>query len=294
MSQPTIGIIGGSGLYNMKDLTDIEEVKVDTPFGPPSDNYILGTLAKRRVVFLPRHGRGHRLLPSEINYRANLYGFKKLGVKQILSVSAVGSLKQEHRPLDIILPDQFVDRTAGRASTFFGDGVVGHIAFGDPVCSCLVDFIQKGADNAGVSVKQGGAYLCMEGPAFSTRAESNLYRSWNMDIIGMTNIQEAKLAREAELCYATLALVTDYDCWHHEEKPVTVEMIVENLTRNNENAQKILKETVKLLPEDRDCSCHHALKDAIITHPDSIPPATRERLSLLIGRYLAARERANS
>ena len=290
MNQIPLGIIGGSGLYNMKELSDIEEIKVDTPFGAPSDNYIVGTLAKHRVAFLPRHGRGHRFSPSEINYRANIYGFKKLGVGQILSVSAVGSLKEEHQPLDIILPDQFVDRTTRRVSTFFGDGIVAHIGFGDPVCHSLAGFVWQGAENAGIPVKTGGTYLCMEGPAFSTRAESNLYRKWGLDIIGMTNLQEAKLAREAEICYVTIALVTDYDCWHESEEEVSVDIIIANLTRNNENAQKILKETLKLLPEERDCACRHALQNAIITQPDAIPPETREKLALLVGKYLPGKE----
>lgn len=291
MNRISIGIIGGSGLYGMKELSDIEEIKIETPFGPPSDNYIVGTLAKKRVVFLPRHGRGHRYLPSDINYRANIYGFKKLGIRQIVSVSAVGSLKQEHKPLEILLPDQFVDRTSRRISTFFGDGVVAHIGFGDPVCRQLLGFVWQGAENAGIAVKTGGTYLCMEGPAFSTRAESNLYRSWGMDVIGMTNIQEAKLAREAEICYATIALVTDYDCWHESETPVTIEMVIENLTRNNENAQKILKETLKILPEDRLCACHNALQNAIITQPELIPAATREKLALIIGPHLPNKDK---
>jgi len=290
MNQIPIGIIGGSGLYNMKELTNVEEIKVETPFGPPSDNYIVGTLAKHRVAFLPRHGRGHRFMPSEINYRANIYGFKKLGARQIFSVSAVGSLKDEHKPLDIVLPNQFVDRTTRRVSTFFGDGIVAHIGFGDPVCHDLAGFVWQGAENAGIPVKSGGVYLCMEGPAFSTRAESNLYRSWGLDIIGMTNLQEAKLSREAEICYVTIALVTDYDCWHAAEEEVSVEMIIANLTRNNENAQKILKETLKLLPEDRECACQSALQNAIITQPDMIPAETREKLALLVGRYLPGKE----
>jgi len=244
------------------------------------------------VAFLPRHGRGHRFLPSEINYRANVFGFKKLGVRQVISISAVGSLKEEHQPLDIILPDQFIDRTFRRAATFFGDGIVGHIAFGDPLCRHLVNSVAQGAQNAEIAVKVRGTYLCMEGPAFSTRAESQLYRSWGLDIIGMTNATEAKLFREAEICYATIALVTDYDCWHQTEAPVTVDMIIENLSRNNENAQRILKETVKLLPEDRDCTCHHALKDALITQPDSIPQSTREKLALIIGHYLPEKSKS--
>ena len=290
MNPILVGVIGGSGLYNMKELTDLEEIKIETPFGPPSDNYVIGTLAKRRVAFLPRHGRGHRFTPAEINYRANIYGFKKLGVRQIISVSAVGSLKLEHRPLDIVLPGQFVDRTTRRESTFFGNGIVAHVSFGDPVCKTLTGLIAQGAANAEIPVKKGGTYLCMEGPAFSTRAESHLYQSWGMDIIGMTNIQEAKLAREAEICFATIALVTDYDCWHDSGGAVSVDMIIENLVKNNENAQRILKETVRLLPETRDCPCHHALRNAIITQPDMIPEAARERLHLLVGPYLPDRD----
>ncbi len=290
MNNISIGIIGGSGLYNMKELTDIEEIKVDTPFGAPSDNYIVGTLGKKRVAFLPRHGRGHRFTPTEINYRANIYGFKKLGVHQILSVSAVGSLKLDHKPLDIVLPDQFLDRTRQRVSTFFGEGIVAHVAFADPLCSELTDFVRRGAENASCPLTTGGTYVCMEGPAFSTRAESNLYRSWGMDVIGMTNLTEAKLAREAEICYVTLAMITDYDCWHEEEGDVTVEMIVENLNKNNETAQKVLKETLKILPEDRDCGCQHALSNAILTQPDMISTAARERLGLIIGRYLPPKE----
>lgn len=289
MNPIALGIIGGSGLYHMKELTDVEEVKVETPFGPPSDNFVVGTLAKRRVAFLPRHGRDHRLTPTEINYRANLFAFKKLGVDQIISASAVGSLKLEHKPLDILVPDQFVDRTSRRVSTFFGEGIVAHVGFGDPVCRELVGFVRQSALNAGVSVKFGGTYVCMEGPAFSTRAESNLYRSWGMDVIGMTNLQEAKLAREAEICYVTLALVTDYDCWHQTEEPVSVEMIVDNLRRNGENAQKILKELLKVLPEKRDCPCHHTLRNAIITHPDVVPAATRQKLAPIVGKYLTAK-----
>jgi len=291
MNYITIGILGGSGLYKMKELTDVEEIKLDTPFGPPSDNYILGTLGKKRVAFLPRHGRAHKLIPSEINYRANIYGFKKLGVKQVLSVSAVGSLKLEHKPLDVILPDQFLDRTRNRISTFFGDGIAAHVAFGDPVCSELMNYVRQGADNANIPIKVGGTYVCMEGPAFSTRAESNLYRSWGMDLIGMTNLQEAKLAREAEICYTTMAMVTDYDCWHEEESDVTVEMLIEYLNQNNETAQKILKETIKILPEDRECACQHALATAIITPPGSISQATRERLELLIEHYLPSKDK---
>ncbi len=286
MNPITLGILGGSGLYQMKEMSDIEEIKIDTPFGPPSDNIIVGTLSKKRVAFLPRHGRGHRYSPSDINYRANIFAFKKIGVSQIISASAVGSLKLEHKPLDIVIPDQFVDRTTRRASTFFSDGIVAHVGFGDPVCRELSGIVRQAAVNAGVSVKFGGTYLNMEGPAFSTKAESNLYRSWGMDIIGMTNIQEAKLAREAEICYLTMAFVTDYDCWHQVEESVTVDMILDNLRKNVENAQKILKEVAKLVPEKRDCTCHHALQNAIVTSPESVPAALKEKLAPIIGRYV--------
>jgi 5'-methylthioadenosine phosphorylase len=290
MNEISIGILGGSGLYKMKELCDVEEIKVETPFGDPSDHYIVGTLGKKRVAFLPRHGRGHRLMPTEINYRANIFGFKKIGVRQILSVSAVGSLKLEHEPMDVIVPDQFIDRTRNRVSTFFGDGIAAHVGFGDPVCAELANYLERGAENASVPLKKGGTYVCMEGPAFSTRAESNLYRSWGADIIGMTNLTEAKLAREAEVCYITMAMVTDYDCWHSSEEDVSVQMVLEYLNRNNEAAQKILKETVRMLPEDRVCACQDALESAIITQPDCVTGEARERLGLIIDRYLPVKE----
>src|SRR5688572_25538305 len=250
-----IGIIGGSGLYEMAGLTDISEVQVETPFGNPSDAYRVGTLEGKRVVFLARHNRSHSISPSELNFRANIYGFKKLGVEWILSASAVGSLKEELRPLDIVLPDQFYDRTKSRISTFFGDGIVVHIGFADPVCSQLADVIETAGREAEIRIKRGGTYVCMEGPQFSTKAESNVYRSWNMDLIGMTNLQEAKLAREAEICYTTMALVTDYDCWHEDHDAVTVVQIIDNLRKNAENAQKIIRSAVKKLPVDRTCKC---------------------------------------
>jgi 5'-methylthioadenosine phosphorylase len=281
-----IGIIGGSGLYQMAGLSDIQEIELETPFGSPSDKMIAGTLEGKRVVFLARHGRGHRILPSEINFRANIYAMKLLGVEQIISASAVGSLKEEHKPLDILLPDQFYDRTRGRVSTFFGEGLAVHISFAHPVCSRLVKVLLAGAQATDVSVKRGGTYLCMEGPAFSTVAESNVYRSWGMDIIGMTNLQEAKLAREAEICYATIALVTDYDCWHPDHDAVTVDQIVAVLMQNSSNAQKLIRETVRLLDGSHDCKCGSALKSAIITDPATIPAATRERLKLLIEKYI--------
>jgi 5'-methylthioadenosine phosphorylase len=281
-----IGIIGGSGLYQMEGLTQIEEVEVDTPFGKPSDSYRAGTLEGKRVVFLARHNRHHTISPSELNFRANIYGFKKLGVEWILSASAVGSLKEELRPLDIVLPDQFYDRTKARISTFFGDGIVVHISFAHPVCSQLGDVIQQAARDASVPIKRGGTYVCMEGPQFSTLAESNTYRKNGADLIGMTNLQEAKLAREAEICYSTMALVTDYDCWHPQHDAVTVTEVIENLKKNSENAQKIIRSTVKRLPMDRTCKCGGALKHAIMTDLMRVPAQTRQRLELLLKKYL--------
>lgn len=282
----TIGVIGGSGLYSMPGFTAQEEVVVDTPFGAPSDNYIVGELGGNRVAFLARHGRGHRISPSELNFRANIFGMKKLGVERILSLSAVGSLKEEHRPLDFVVPDQFFDRTRGRISTFFGRGLVAHISFADPICPQLSEVAELAGKRSGVNVKRGGTYLCMEGPAFSTRAESNIYRSWGMDVIGMTNLQEAKLAREAEICYVTIAMVTDYDCWHEEHDAVTVSDIIANLNRNAENACKLVLEAVKTMPAQRACKCGSALKHAMLTAPDKIPASTREELNLLVGKYL--------
>ncbi len=281
-----IGIIGGSGLYDMEGLAKIEEVNVETPFGEPSDSYRTGTLEGQRVAFLARHGRGHTISPSELNFRANIYGFKALGVERILSASAVGSLKEEHRPLDIVLPDQFFDRTKARVSTFFGDGLVAHVGFGDPVCPELADVVVSASADCGVPVKRGGTYLCMEGPQFSTKAESETYRSWGMDVIGMTNLQEAKLAREAEMCYTTMALVTDYDCWHPDHDAVTVADIIANLQKNSLNARTLIKAAVKSMPRDRECGCGHALRHALITDPARVPAATRTRLSLLVGKYL--------
>ncbi len=288
MREAEIGIIGGSGLYEMPGLTERAEVAVDTPFGPPSDPYVLGMLEGKRVAFLARHGRGHRLMPTEINFRANIFGFKKLGVKRILSASAVGSLRIDHKPMDFVLPDQFLDRTRNRISTFFGNGIVAHVGFADPVCKQLGDFVQTGAKAIDFPVKRGGTYVCMEGPAFSTRAESTLYRSWGMDLIGMTNLQEAKLAREAEICYLTIAMVTDYDCWHEEEEPVTVEMLIACLTKNSENARRLVKSTVKVLPEQFDCPCQHALKTAVLTDLSTLAPEVKERLRPIIGKYLAS------
>jgi 5'-methylthioadenosine phosphorylase len=282
-----IGIIGGSGLYSMPGFEAQREVAVDTPWGAPSDNYVVGKLAGKDVAFLARHGRGHRLSPSELNFRANIFAFKTLGVERIISLSAVGSLKQEHRPLDFILPDQFVDRTRGRISTFFGEGLVAHVGFSDPVCPEVVEAVYQAASSVGVSVKKGGTYVCMEGPAFSTRAESELYRSWGMDVIGMTNLQEAKLAREAEICYATVAMVTDYDCWHPEHDSVTVDQIISNLTENAAHAARVVAASVTGLPEARTCKCGSALAHAIITDRKLVPEATRKKLEPIVGKYFA-------
>jgi 5'-methylthioadenosine phosphorylase len=286
-----IGIIGGSGLYQMPELTDVEEIAIDTPFGNPSDAYILGTLEGERVAFLPRHGRGHRFTPTEVPFRANIYGMKLLGVERILSASAVGSLQEKYAPLHMVIPDQFFDRTRARAkeSTFFGEGIVGHVSLAHPVCSDVGDVLEKACIEADVQVHRGGTYLCMEGPAFSTVAESNVYRSWGMDIIGMTNLQEAKLAREAEICYATLALVTDYDCWHPQHEAVSVETVIEYLNKNVRNAQLIMKGAVKLLTKsDRNCKCVSALKNAIFTPRDLWPEKTTRKLDAIIKKYARA------
>ena len=285
---PRIGIIGGSGLYSMPGFTGQQEVRVETPFGDPSDAYVVGELAGKGVAFLARHGRGHRISPSELNFRANIYGFKKLGVEWILSLSAVGSLKEVHHPRDFVIPDQFVDRTRGRISTFFGEGLVAHVSFADPICPHFSKLLYDACVETGVNVKLGGTYLCMEGPAFSTKAESNLYRSWGMDVIGMTNLQEAKLAREAELCYATVAMVTDYDCWHDEHDAVTVTDIIANLNANADHAAKVVATAVRNLCQDsRTCDCSHALAHALITDPNTVPEATYRKLELLVGKYLA-------
>jgi 5'-methylthioadenosine phosphorylase len=283
-----VGIIGGSGLYQMPELTNVEEVKVDTPFGPPSDSFIVGTLEGERVAFLPRHGRGHRFTPTEVPFRANIYAMKLLGVESILSASAVGSLQEKYAPLDMVIPDQFFDRTRGRVgeSTFFGEGIVAHISFAHPVCARLGDVIEGACGVADVKVHRGGTYLCMEGPAFSTVAGSHVYRSWGMDIIGMTNLQEAKLAREAEICYATLALVTDYDCWHPGHDAVSTELVVEYLNKNARNAQAILRESLKRMKEsERSCKCGSALQHAIFTTPNLWPEATTKKLEAIIKKY---------
>ena len=286
MQKAEIGIIGGSGLYAMPGLTSVREERVSTPFGDPSDAFVLGDLEGHKVAFLARHGRGHRILPSELNFRANIYAMKALGVERILSVSAVGSLKEEHKPTDFVIPDQFIDRTFARTSTFFGEGIVAHVAFGDPVCATVADAFANGCVEAGVVGKSGGTYVCMEGPQFSTRAESNLYRSWGADVIGMTNLQEAKLAREAEICYATMAMVTDYDCWREGHDDVTVDQIVAVLHQNAENAGKVVRAAVRAMPSDRSCACVSALKFAILTDRKAIPQAAREKLGLLIDKYL--------
>ena len=280
-----IGIIGGSGLYDMAELTDREERRVETPFGEPSAPYVIGTLRGRRVAFLARHGAGHRLTPTELNYRANIFGFKLLGAQYILSASAVGSLKEEYTPLDLVIPDQFFDRTRGRVSTFFGDGLVAHVGFAHPFCQILSGVAHKAAKESGATVHKGGTYVCMEGPQFSTLAESRLYRSWGMDIIGMTNLQEAKLAREAEICYTTIALVTDYDSWHPDHDQVTVEMIVANLVQNAKTAQQVIASAVSMLPCARTCECATALKHALITRPEAIPERTLKNLAPIVGRY---------
>jgi 5'-methylthioadenosine phosphorylase len=288
MTTVKIGIIGGSGLYQMPELKDVEEVAVETPFGSPSDAFITGTLEGVRVAFLPRHGRGHKLLPTELPFRANIYAMKRLGVERILSASAVGSLQEKYEPLHMVIPDQFFDRTRARAreSTFFGEGIVAHVTFAHPVCSELGGVLEEACESAGVTVHRGGTYVCMEGPAFSTKAESNVYRQWGMDVIGMTNLQEAKLAREAEICYSTLALVTDYDCWREGHDAVTIEMVVEYLNRNVRNAQSIMRESVRRLADKpRRCSCGSALRNAIFTAPDLWPEATTRRLEAIIKKY---------
>ena len=286
MPEAEIGIIGGSGLYQMPGFSAAREKKLKTPFGSPSEAYVVGRLEGRKVAFLARHGRGHRILPSELNFRANIHGFKQLGVERIISMSAVGSLKEEHKPLEFVIPEQFFDRTRHRVDTFFGGGIVAHISFADPVCPELASVVERACRKAGVAGKRGGTYLCMEGPQFSTKAESNVYRSWGMDVIGMTNLQEAKLAREAEICYATLALVTDYDCWHEGHDAVTVETVIEYLNKNVRNAQVIMREAVRRLSQQpRGCQCGSALKNAIFTAPDLWPDATTHKLEAIIKKY---------
>ena len=286
MAQAEIGIIGGSGLYSMPGLTRVKELRVKTPFGEPSDAYICGMLEGRKVAFLSRHARGHLILPSELNFRANIHGFKQLGVERILSLSAVGSLKDEHQPQDFVIPDQFFDRTRHRIDTFFGNGVVAHISFADPICGELAKLVEKSCKKIGIHGKRGGTYLCMEGPQFSTRAESNVYRGLGMDVIGMTNLQEAKLAREAELCYVTVAMVTDYDCWHPHHDSVTVNQIIAVLEKNAENAASLIRATVAAMPQSRSCKCGSALAHAILTDRKKIPAATKKKLKLILGKYV--------
>jgi 5'-methylthioadenosine phosphorylase len=291
MEQVNIGIIGGSGLYQMPELQNVREVPVDTPFGKPSDAFIVGELDGVKVAFLPRHGRGHKLLPTELPFRANIYAMKLLGIEYILSVSAVGSLQERYAPTDMVVPDQFFDRTRARAkeSTFFGEGIVGHVTFAHPVCNELGDILETSCKTVGVNVHRGGTYLCMEGPAFSTKAESNVYRQWGMDIIGMTNLQEAKLAREAEIAYATLALVTDYDCWYEGHDDVTVDMVIEYLNKNVRNAQLVLKDAVKRVAEKQTPNQYReAIKNAIFTSPDLWPEETFKKLEAIIGKYASS------
>jgi 5'-methylthioadenosine phosphorylase len=281
-----IGIIGGSGLYNMAGLQKTRELRVKTPFGDPSDALVVGTLEGKGVAFLARHARGHRFLPSEINYRANIHAMKQIGVERIISVSAVGSLQEDLKPLDFLIPDQFFDRTRHRISTFFGDGVAAHVGFDKPVCGQLTGVLGEACLRAKVSVHRGGTYVCMEGPQFSTLAEAHVHRQLRFEIIGMTNVTEAKLAREAEICYATVAMITDYDCWHPGHSSVTLEEIISNLNKNAENAQNVVREAVLLMPDERACKCGSALKHAIITDPAVIPAAARKRLSVIAGKYL--------
>ena len=290
MSELRIGVIGGSGLYDMDGLEVEETRKMSTPFGDPSDPFVLGELEGTPVAFLARHGRGHRILPSELNYRANIFAFKQLGVEWLISVSAVGSMKIEYRPTDILVPDQFYDRTRHRADTFFGEGLVAHVSLANPICSELFEVFGECAKDAGASVHQGGTYVCMEGPQFSTRAESEIYRAWGVDVIGMTNLQEAKLAREAEICYATLAMITDYDCWHEEEADVDGHAVMEVVQENAAMAQDVVRRIVRRLPLERSCECSSALAQAIITDPAQIPTATLERLAPIVGRYLDQQE----
>lgn len=288
MERVTIGIVGGSGLYQMPELQNVREVPVETPFGNPSDAFIVGELEGVKVAFLPRHGRGHKLLPTELPFRANIYAMKLLGIEYILSISAVGSLQEKYAPTDMVIPDQFFDRTraCAKESTFFGEGIVGHVTFAHPVCDELGDILEESCKTVGVTTHRGGTYLCMEGPAFSTKAESNVYRQWGMDIIGMTNLQEAKLAREAEIAYATLALVTDYDCWYEGHDDVTVDMVIEYLNKNVRNAQLILKDAVKRVAEKETPNQYRdAIKNAIFTAPEHWPAETAKKLEAIVGKY---------
>jgi 5'-methylthioadenosine phosphorylase len=283
--EPAIGVIGGSGLYELEGLTDVRWRRVRTPFGDPSDEYCEGRLGGRRVVFLPRHGRGHRLTPTELPFRANIWGLKSLGVEWAISVSAVGSMKEEIQPLDLVLPDQFFDATRRRVNSFFGEGIVAHVGMAEPVCADLAGALEKAAGDAGATVHRGGTYVCIEGPQFSTKAESRIYRSWGVDVIGMTNMPEAKLAREAELCYATLALATDYDVWHDTHETVSVETVVQNLLKNVQTAREVLRRVIPMIGPGRGCACPELLRNAVITAPPAFPLATRRRLDLLLSKY---------
>lgn len=286
MERVKLGVIGGSGLYEMQGLEELERVSVSTPFGAPSDDILVGILQGRRIAFLPRHGVGHRIMPTELPVRANIYALKSLGVERIISVSACGSMKEEIEPLDIVIPDQIYDNTKARPKTFFGQGLVIHVGLAEPFCPILSAALYRAALEVGAIVHKGGTFICIEGPQFSTRAESRIYRQWGVDIIGMTVVPEAKLAREAEICYVTIAMVTDYDVWHEVEEAVTVEMVRRNLLRNVETAQNILRAVVPMISEGRDCACGHALRDAIITQRERIPAKAKDELSLLIGKYL--------
>ena len=286
----SIGVIGGSGLYEMDGLTQVRAVRITTPFGKPSDDFIIGTLFGRRVAFLPRHGRGHRFLPTDINFRANIYAMKKLGVRRIISVSAVGSMKEKIKPGHIVLPDQFIDLTKQRRSTFFGNGVVAHVGMAEPVCAALGKVLFASAKKVKATVHRGGTYVCMEGPQFSTRAESLTYRKWGVDVIGMTNATEARLAREAEICYSTIALATDYDCWHHSEKAVTVDAVLAVMKHNIETSKAMIKETIRMLPDESGCECGEALRNAIMTPESLIPAKTKKDLSVIIGKYMKSKK----
>ena len=293
MAEATLGFIGGSGLYDMNGLADREELEIETPFGQPSDSIVTGTISGTKVAFLPRHGRGHRISPTQLPARANIYALKTLGVERIVSVSAVGSLREELRPMDLVVPDQIIDRTRGRPSTFFEDGIVAHVGFSDPFCPTLSQVLVQAAKRQGVVTHEGGTYVVMEGPQFSTRAESELYRSWGASVIGMTGLPEAKLAREAEICYSTMALVTDYDCWHEAEESVSVELIVANLSKNAQAAQNVIVDLAARVPDARECGCGSALQDAIITAPNRIPRETLERLSPIVDKYLSIKQEVN-
>jgi 5'-methylthioadenosine phosphorylase len=285
VAEPAIGVIGGSGLYELEGLSDVKWQKVQTPFGAPSDAYCVGRFAGRRVIFLPRHGRGHRVTPSELNFRANIWGMRFLGAQWVISISAVGSMKEAIRPLDLVVPNQFFDATRRRVSSFFGDGIVAHVGMAEPVCADLAATLAKAAQDTSATVHRGGTYICIEGPQFSTRAESRIYRSWGVDVIGMTNMPEAKLAREAELCYATLALATDYDVWHETHEAVSVEAVVQNLLKNVATAKDVLRRVIPAIAPARQCECPSALQSAVITNPKAFPPATRKRLALFLDRY---------